>query len=153
MKSKATKKAKVKKTTTPGTRTAKRAKARTVSEYLASLSSENRAALNKLRKSILAAAPGAEECISYQMPAFRFDGRMLVWYGAWENHCALYPGTSIEPFKKELGRFDTGSKGTIRFQTDDPLPAILVRRLVKAKITQNSALRKTGGTKRKSTKA
>jgi uncharacterized protein YdhG (YjbR/CyaY superfamily) len=126
----------------------KKAKAKTVSGYLASLSTENRAALNKLRKNIRAAVPGAEECISYQMPAFRFDGRMLVWYGAWENHCALYPGTSIEPFKKALGRFDTGSKGTIRFQADDPLPTTLVRRLVKARIAQNAALRKIRGAKR-----
>jgi uncharacterized protein YdhG (YjbR/CyaY superfamily) len=117
------------------------------------LSSGNRAALNKLRKNILAAAPGAEECISYQIPAFRFEGRMLVWYGAWENHCALYPGTSIAPFKKELGCFDTGSKGTIRFQTDDPLPATLVRRLVKARIAQNASLRKGSGAKRKTRKA
>jgi uncharacterized protein YdhG (YjbR/CyaY superfamily) len=126
----------------------KKAKAKTVSGYLASLSTENRAALNKLRNNIRAAVPGAEECISYQMPAFRFDGRMLVWYGAWENHCALYPGTSIEPFKKALGRFDTGSKGTIRFQADDPLPTTLVRRLVKARIAQNAALRKIRGAKR-----
>jgi uncharacterized protein YdhG (YjbR/CyaY superfamily) len=81
------------------------------------------------------------------------EGRMLVWYGAWENHCALYPGTSIAPFKKELGCFDTGSKGTIRFQTDDPLPATLVRRLVKARIAQNASLRKGSGTKRKTRKA
>jgi uncharacterized protein YdhG (YjbR/CyaY superfamily) len=117
-------------------------RAKTVSGYLASLSRENRAALNKLRRDIKAAAPGAEECISYQMPAFRFEGRMLVWYGAWERHCALYPGTSIKPFRKELGRFDTGSKGTIRFQPDDPLPTSLVRRLVKARIAQSAALRK-----------
>lgn len=133
-------------------KTTKKAKAETVSAYLASLSSKNRVALNKLRQNIRAAAPGAEECISYQLPAFRFDGRMLVWYGAWENHLALYPGTSIAPFKKELGRFDTGSKGTIRFQTDEPLPATLVRKIVKARIAQNAALRKTRGAKRKSTK-
>ena len=131
----------------------KSTKAKTVSGYLSALSSENRAALNKLRKNILAAAPGAEECISYQIPAVRFEGRMLVWYGAWENHCALYPGTSIAPFKKELGRFDTGRKGTIRFQTDDPLPATLVRRLVKARIAQNAARRKGSGAKRKTRKA
>ena len=153
MKSKVTKKAKAKRILKARTKTATTAKRKTVSGYLASLSTENRAALNKLRKDIRAAVPGAEECISYQMPAFRFDGRMLVWYGAWENHCALYPGTSIEPFKKELGRFDTGSKGTIRFQTDDPLPATLVRRLVKARIAQNAALRKPRGAKRQSTRA
>lgn len=132
--------------------TKKKAKARTVSAYFASLSSKNRVALNKLRKNIRAAAPGAEECISYQLPAFRFDGRMLVWYGAWEKHCALYPGTSIVPFKDELGRFDTGNKGTIRFQADEPLPATLVRKIVKARIAQNAALRKATGAKRKSTR-
>ena len=124
------------------TRTAAKPKPKTVAGYFAALSTENRAALNRLRKQIRSAVPLAEECISYQIPAFRLDGRMLVWYGAWESHCALYPGTSIEPFKKQLGRFDTGSKGTIRFQPDDPLPATLVRRLVKARIAQNSALRK-----------
>lgn len=152
MKSKATK-AKAKRTPKARAKAVATRKPRTVRGYLASLSGENRTALNKLRKDILAAAPGAEECISYQMPAFRFGGRMLVWYGAWENHCALYPGTSIEPFREELGRFDTGSKGTIRFQTDDPLPAILVRRLVKARIAQNAALRKVRGAKRKTRKA
>jgi len=145
MKGRATKKAKTKRTLKSRPKTAATRKAKTVSEYLASLSSENRAALNKLRKNIRAAAPGAEECISYQIAAFRFEGRMLVWYGAWEKHCALYPGTSIAPFKKELGRFDTGSKGTIRFQTDEPLPATLVRQIVKARIAQNAALRKARG--------
>jgi len=124
------------------TRTAAKPKPKTVAGYFAALSAENRAALNRLRKQIRTVVPLAEECISYQIPAFRLDGRMLVWYGGWETHCALYPGTSIEPFRKELGRFDTGSKGTIRFQPDDPLPATLVRRLVKARIAQNSALRK-----------
>jgi uncharacterized protein YdhG (YjbR/CyaY superfamily) len=130
----------------------KATKPKTVSGYLASLSTKNRAALNDLRKKIRVAAPGAEECISYQIPAFRFEGRMLVWYGAWENHCALYPGTSITPFKKELGRFDTSSKGTIRFQADDPLPATLVRRLVKARIAQNASLRNGSGARRKTRK-
>jgi uncharacterized protein YdhG (YjbR/CyaY superfamily) len=153
VKTQTTKRGKPKKTLKTRTKAAATPKAKTVSGYLASLSSENRVALNKLRKNIRSAAPGAEECISYQMPAFRFEGRMLVWYGAWENHCALYPGTSIEPFKKQLGRFDTRSKGTIRFQTDDPLPATIVRTLVKARIAQNSALRKPRGAKRKTRKA
>jgi uncharacterized protein YdhG (YjbR/CyaY superfamily) len=148
-----TKKTKATRTLKARTKRAASPKPKTVSAYLASLSSENRAALNKLRKDIRAAAPGAEECISYQMPAFRFEGRMLVWYGAWEKHCALYPGTSIEPFRKELGRFDTGSKGTIRFQTNDPLPATVVRRLVKARVAQNAALRKTRGARRQTRKS
>jgi uncharacterized protein YdhG (YjbR/CyaY superfamily) len=143
------KKAQAKRTLKTKSKKAAKPQPKTVSTYLAALSSENRTALNNVRKNIRAAAPGAEECISYQMPAFRLDGRMLVWYGAWESHCALYPGTSIEPFRKELGRFDTGSKGTIRFQTNDPLPATLVRKLVKARIAQNAALLKARGVKRK----
>ena len=152
MKGRATKTAKAKKTGKARTKSATAPKAKTVSGYLASLSSKNRAALNNLRKNIRAAAPGAEECISYQIPAFRFEGRMLVWYGAWEKHCALYPGTSIAPFKKDLARFDTGNKGTIRFQADEPLPATVVRQIVKARIAQNAARRKTRGAKQKSAK-
>jgi uncharacterized protein YdhG (YjbR/CyaY superfamily) len=115
-----------------------RIKARTVDEYLAALSDDKRAALERLRKSILAAAPGAEECISYGLPAFRLDGRMLVWFGASANHCAFYPGAVVEAHKDELNDYRT-SKGTIRFQADNPLPATVVRKLVKARIARNAA--------------
>ena len=112
-------------------------KAKTIDEYLATLSEDKRAALEKLRKAIKAAAPKAEECISYQLPAFRLNGRMLVWFGATAKHCAFYPGAVVEAFKSELKDYDT-SKGTIRFQPDHPLPAALVRKLVKARITENA---------------
>ena len=110
-----------------------KAKARTIDEYLAALSHDKRAALQRLRTTIQAAAPRAEECISYQLPAFRLDGKLLVWFGASAKHCAFYPGAVVEAHKDELNDFDT-SKGTIRFQADNPLPATLVRRLVKARI-------------------
>ena len=110
----------------------------TIDEYLENFSTDTRAALERLRKIIRAAAPGAEECISYQMPAFRFRGRMLVWFGATANHCAFYPGGVVQACKKELEGYDT-SKGTIRFQPDDPLPATLVRKLVKARMAVNAA--------------
>ncbi len=112
-------------------------KAKTIDEYLATLSEDKRAALEKLRKAIKAAAPKAEECISYQLPAFRLNGRMLVWFGATAKHCAFYPGAVVEAFKSELKDYDT-SKGTIRFQPDHPLPAALVRKLVKARIAENA---------------
>jgi uncharacterized protein YdhG (YjbR/CyaY superfamily) len=115
-----------------------RTKAKTVDEYLAALSSDKRAALERLRKTIRAAAPRAEECISYQLPAFRLDGRMLVWFGAATNHCSFYPGAVVDDYKEELEDFAT-SKGTIRFQPDNPLPATLVRKLVKARIAENAA--------------
>jgi uncharacterized protein YdhG (YjbR/CyaY superfamily) len=111
-------------------------KPKTIDEYLAPLSDEKRAALQKLRRAIKAAAPKAEECLSYQIPAFRLGGRMLVAFGAAANHCAFYPGSApVEIHKDELKAYDT-SKGTIRFQADSPLPATLVRKLVKARIAE-----------------
>src|SRR5215510_5334306 len=112
-------------------------KPKTIDEYLAALSDDQRDALEKLRKTIKAAAPKAEECISYQLPAFRLNG-MLVGFGATANHCAFYlmSSTTVEAHKDELKGYDT-SKGTIRFQADNPLPGGLVRRLVKARIAEN----------------
>ena len=109
----------------------------TIDEYLAPLSKGQRAALEKLRKTIKATAPKAEECISYQLPAFRLDGKLLVAFGAWANHCAFYPGAVMEDLGVELKGYDT-SKGTIRFLTNRPLPAALVRKLVKARIAKNT---------------
>ena len=114
-------------------------KARTIEEYLAGLSDDKRAALQKLRKTIRSAALGAVECISYRLPAFRLDGRMLVAFGATAHHCAFYPmsASTVKAHKDELKGYDT-SPGTIRFPTDRPLPATLVRKLVKARIAENA---------------
>ena len=123
--------------------TGKQAKATTVDEYLVRLSDDKRGALERLRRTIKAAAPRAEECISYQLPAFRLDGRMLVWYGAGANHCSFYPGAIVEAHKADLQRYET-SKGTIRFQSNAPLPAALVKKLVKARIAANAARTSSG---------
>jgi len=84
---------------------------------------------------IKAAAPKAEECLSYQLPAFRLNGKFLVAYGAAANHCAFYPGSVLEAIKNELKDYDT-SKGTIRFPASRPLPATLVRKLVRFRIAK-----------------
>jgi uncharacterized protein YdhG (YjbR/CyaY superfamily) len=116
-----------------------RAKAETIDKYLASLSEEKRATLEALRKAIRSAAPEAEECISYQVPGFRLDGRLLVSFGAAAKHCAFYPGARpIRTHKDELASYDT-SKGTVRFPPDRPLPARLVRKLVKTRIAEYAA--------------
>ena len=114
-------------------------KPRTIDEYLAQVQVDQQMVLEKLRQTILAVAPGAEECISYGVPAFRLNGRSLVFFGAWANHCALYPGSSatLKKFRNELRNFQV-SKGTIRFSTGEPLPAALVRKLVKARIAENN---------------
>ena len=116
------------------------AKPQTHDEYLAAVSEDKRAALEELRKTIHEAAPGAVECISYGLPAFRLDGRNLVAYGAAAKHCALYPmsAATVEAFQEELKDYST-SKGTIRFQVEDPLPASLVRKLVVARIAENAS--------------
>jgi uncharacterized protein YdhG (YjbR/CyaY superfamily) len=116
----------------------KRTTPKTIDQYLAGLSAEQRAALQRLRRAIRTAAPGAEECISYRIPAFRYEGRMLVWFGASATHCSFYPGGMVADFKRELQHYDT-SKGTIRFQPGHPLPVALVRKIVRARIARNAA--------------
>jgi uncharacterized protein YdhG (YjbR/CyaY superfamily) len=115
-----------------------KSKIATVDEYLSGVSADKRAALERLRRTIRSIVPRAEECISYQLPAFRLDGKVLVWFGAGANHCAFYPGGLVAEFQRELQAYDT-SKGTIRFQPDDPLPASLVRQVVKARMARIGA--------------
>lgn len=114
------------------------AKPRDHDEYLLRLPEDKRAALQQLREQVLKAAPAAEECVAWQMPSFRVDGRLLVSYAAARNHCSLYPLSSdlMEAMAAELADRDT-SKGTIRFRPDEPLPAALVRRIVKARLAEN----------------
>jgi uncharacterized protein YdhG (YjbR/CyaY superfamily) len=115
-------------------------KPQNVDDYLANLPGDKRAALEELRKIIRDIVPEAEERISYGLPAFRYQDRMLVGYGATAGHCALYlmSSSTIEAFQDDLKGFAT-SKGTIRFQPEHPLPADLVDLLVQARITENAA--------------
>jgi uncharacterized protein YdhG (YjbR/CyaY superfamily) len=115
------------------------AKPTTIDEYLAGVTADQRAALEKIRKTIRAAAPDAEEGVSYGLAAFRLGGRPLVAFGASADHCAFYPmsATTVAAHQKELAGYDT-SKGTIRFPADQPLPATLVRKLVKARIAEST---------------
>jgi uncharacterized protein YdhG (YjbR/CyaY superfamily) len=110
-------------------------KPKTHDDYLARVSSDKRAALQKLRRAIKAAAPKAEECISYQLPAFRLNGKFLVAYGAAAHHCAFYPGSVLTDLRGELRNYDT-SKGTLRFPPEKPLPVALVRKLVKLRMLE-----------------
>jgi len=97
--------------------------------------------LEKLRQTIHAAAPDVEECISYSLAGFKINGRPLVYFGAWENHCAFYPGSStvVKSFQPALKNFET-SKGAIRFTPDRSLSATLVKKIVRARIAENSRL-------------
>jgi uncharacterized protein YdhG (YjbR/CyaY superfamily) len=112
----------------------------TIDEYLAGVNPNQRATLEVIRKAIHAVAPGGEECISYGIPAFRLNGHSLIFFGAWTNHCAFYPGSStlLKKFRDDLKGFQV-SKGTIRFSPDSPLPIALVKKLLKARIAEKRA--------------
>lgn len=111
-----------------------------VDAYLAALPDDQRKALENVRRTIRAAAPEAAEAISYGIPGYKYKGRPLIYFGAAKNHCALYGslGSVIEAHKEELKPYVT-SKGTIRFPPAEPMPASLVKKLVKAQMKEIEA--------------
>jgi uncharacterized protein YdhG (YjbR/CyaY superfamily) len=110
-----------------------------VDEYIAALDEAPKERLQELRKIIREAAPRAEETISYNMPAFKSNGALLVWYAAFKKHIGFYPRASgIAAFKSELVGYKT-SKGAIQFPIGRPIPARLVRKIVKFRIKENDA--------------
>jgi uncharacterized protein YdhG (YjbR/CyaY superfamily) len=118
---------------------------KTVDEYIAKFPKDVRDVLEELRRVIRASAPEAEEAISYGMPAFKLHGRSLVYFAAWKNHVGFYPSgpSAIEAFKKELSPFKQ-SKGTVQFPLDKPIPFDLVKKIVKFRVKENEAKKKSG---------
>jgi uncharacterized protein YdhG (YjbR/CyaY superfamily) len=108
-----------------------------VEDYLSQVPEEARAALEKLRKTIKAAAPDTTETISYQMPTFKDHGRFLVSYAAFKDHCSLFPASEavMEVLGEELKPYFSG-KGTIRFHPAKPLPAALVTKIVQTRLEE-----------------
>jgi len=113
------------------------AKVETIDDYLATVSDENRAALQKLREMIKSVVPKASECFSYGLPAFKLDGKLIAGFGAVDRHCSYYPmsGSVIETLKDDLVKYET-RKGTLHFPANKPLPLALVRKLIKTRMTE-----------------
>ncbi len=116
------------------------APAKDIDDYIAPLQKEVRTALQKLSRTIKAAAPQAEEVISYRMPAFKYHG-MLVFFAAFKNHCSFFAGKKlVKTFSRELKPFKV-SNSTIHFTPEHPLPATLVTKIVKARMKENELSR------------
>ena len=107
-----------------------------VEEYIAASPSAVRPILNKIRRTISTAAPGAEELISYRMPAFRLHG-ILVYFAAFKNHIGLYPPVSGDARLAKALRPYAGPKGNLRFPLDGPIPYALIKRIVLLRVRQN----------------
>jgi uncharacterized protein YdhG (YjbR/CyaY superfamily) len=114
-----------------------------VEEYLAGLPAEQRAALQNLRKTIKAAAPDATETIAYQMPAFKVNGRLVVSFAAFKDHCSLFP-MSYQVIRDHADALKPylAQKATLHFQPNKPIPAGLVKMIVTARLEENEARRR-----------
>ena len=109
-----------------------------IDEYIAGFPKDAQKILGQIRATIKKAAPGAEETISYAIPAFKLKGHYLVYFAGYKNHIGLYPAPrGNEAFKKELSVYK-GGKGTVQFPLDKPMPLNLITRIVKFRVKENA---------------
>lgn len=129
---------------------------KSVDEYIASQPEAVRGILERVRSAIRKAVPGAEEAISYQIPAYKLPGGVVLYFAGWKQHYSLYPATGpvIAAFKDELAPYEVG-KGTIRFPLSQPVPVKLIERIakVRAKEAAERGQTKAAGSKKRQTRA
>jgi len=114
-----------------------KARFKSMDEYIATFPDETQKILKELRATIKAAAPNAEEKISYNIPTFALNGKYLIYFAGWKNHVSLYPiPTGTEAFNKEISKYAEG-KGTLKFPLDKPLPLKLITKIVKLRVSEN----------------
>jgi uncharacterized protein YdhG (YjbR/CyaY superfamily) len=124
---------------------------KSVDDYIASQPKEVRGLLERVRATIAKAVPGAEEQISYGIPAFKLNGRPVLYFAGWKQHYSLYPCTAplVEAFKKELAPYEVNNKGTVRFPLSDPVPVKLIAALARFRAKQVIEETKAKATTRK----
>lgn len=112
-------------------------KPKTIDDYLATVKGDKRIALDDLRKTIRSIAPRAEECISYGIPAFRLDGPVVAGFAATAKGCSYFPfsGSTLRTLAAELGGYSQ-TKSAVHFTPEEPLPATLVRKLLKTRVAE-----------------
>ena len=111
--------------------------AKDIDDYLATVSPDRRAALQALRETIHSVLPGAEECISYRIPAFRYEGRVVAGFHATSKGCSYFPfsGTTLKTLASSLTKYSQ-TKSALHFDPKHPLPKALVRKLLKARVAE-----------------
>lgn len=109
-----------------------------VDKYIATFPKNVQIILEEVKQAIKEVIPGAEELISYQIPAFKLNGSYIIYFAGWKNHISLYPVTDEikEKFKKDISSYKT-SKGTLQFPLDKPMPLALIKKIVKHKLKDN----------------
>ena len=108
----------------------------TIDDYIPASGDRARPILKKIRALVRKAAPGATETISYRMPAFKFEGRILVYFAAFKNHIGLFPPVRGDARIEKAVQPYAGEKGNLRFPLDEPMPYDLIERIVKLRLKQ-----------------
>ena len=111
---------------------------KSIDDYLSSVPGPHKKMLQNLRKKIKKLVPEAEETISYQIPTFKLNGRMLVAFAAFKNHCSLFPATDIRAVASEELKGFKGGKGTLQFTADNPIPDALLEKIVRLRIGETT---------------
>jgi uncharacterized protein YdhG (YjbR/CyaY superfamily) len=129
------------------------AKPTNITDYISRFPPAVKRVLTRVRRTLRKALPGAEEAISYGIPAYKVRGRVVIYFAGWRQHYSIYPATAAlaRAFKKELAPYEVNNKGTIRFPLDAPVPVDLIAGIARyrAKETLAAAAAKTpsGGTR------
>jgi uncharacterized protein YdhG (YjbR/CyaY superfamily) len=123
---------------------------KSVSEYIASQPKSLQPVLKRVRSIIRSAVPEADEGISYQIPAYKLNGRVVVYFAGWKGHYSVYPfiGRAAEVLRADVAAYER-SKGTIRFPLSEPIPEKLIARIAKLRAADAAASRKTTSASRK----
>jgi uncharacterized protein YdhG (YjbR/CyaY superfamily) len=117
-------------------------KSTSVAEYIALQPPKAQAVLRKVRAAMRKALPKAEEVISYQIPAYKLNGRVVIYFAGWKEHYSIYPAQRrlVAAFRERLAPYEVNNKGTIRFPLSEPVPARLIEAIAKFRakeVTQN----------------
>jgi uncharacterized protein YdhG (YjbR/CyaY superfamily) len=115
-----------------------------IDDYVAAFPPDVQATLQRVRGSIRRALPGAEEAISYGIPAFTLNGRVVIYFAGWKQHYSIYPATArlVAALREQLDPYEVNDKGTIRFPLDAPVPVALVARIAKFRAGESAELAK-----------